>query len=81
MSKLTYISLFSAAGIGCYGFKENDYECIATVELLEKRIQIQKNNKKCKYEKGYICGDATKKETKELVFKEMELWNKSHKIK
>ena len=81
MSKLTYISLFSAAGIGCYGFKENDYECIATVELLEKRIQIQKNNKKCKYETGYICGDATKKETKELVFKEMELWKKSHKIK
>lgn len=26
----TYISLFSSAGVGCYGFKENGYECIAT---------------------------------------------------
>ena len=30
----TYISLFSSAGIGCYGFKEESYYCIATVELL-----------------------------------------------
>ena len=26
----TYISLFSSAGIGCYGFKQSGYECIAT---------------------------------------------------
>jgi DNA (cytosine-5)-methyltransferase 1 len=81
LRKLTYISLFSAAGIGCFGFKENDFECIATVELLEKRIQIQKTNNKCKYVTGYICGDATKDSTKELVFQEMHLWKKKHKIK
>ena len=27
----TYISLFSSAGVGCYGFKLEGYECIATM--------------------------------------------------
>lgn len=31
----TYVSLFSSAGIGCYGFKEAGFSCVATVELLE----------------------------------------------
>ena len=26
----TYISLFSSAGIGCYGFKEENFHCIGT---------------------------------------------------
>ena len=54
---LTYISLFSSAGVGCYGFKEAGFECIATNEILEKRLNIQKINHKCKYESGYILGD------------------------
>lgn len=29
----TYISLFSSAGIGCYGFKLESFECIATILL------------------------------------------------
>ncbi len=41
---LTYISLFSGAGIGCYGFKEENFECVATVEILEKRIKFQYYN-------------------------------------
>ena len=53
-NKLTYISLFSSAGIGCYGFKMEGYECIATNELIERRLYIQKVNKKCKYDSGYI---------------------------
>ena len=43
----SYVSLFSSAGIGCYGFKEAGYSCIATVELLERRLKIQKHNNKC----------------------------------
>lgn len=40
MSKpLTYISLFSSAGVGCYGFKQNGFECIATNEILTKRLK------------------------------------------
>ena len=61
----TYVSLFSSAGIGCYGFKEENFHCIATVELLERRLKIQEYNQKCTYPSGYICGDLTKKETKE----------------
>ena len=60
----TYISLFSSAGVGCYGFKEENFYCIATVELLERRLKIQSYNNKCVYNSGYICGDMTKQETK-----------------
>ena len=81
MNKKTYISLFSSAGVGCYGFKMENYECIATNELLEDRLEIQKNNKKCKYETGYIVGDITKEETKEKIFNEIKKWNKQEKIK
>lgn len=76
----TYISLFSSAGVGCYGFKQNNFSCIATSELLQNRLEIQKYNKKCKYETGYICGDITKTETKEKIFNEIGFWKKNEKI-
>lgn len=41
---LTYISLFSGAGVGCYGFHMNNFQCIATAEILERRLKIQKYN-------------------------------------
>lgn len=78
--KYTYVSLFSSAGVGCYGFKMEDFECIATNELIERRLNVQKVNKKCKYESGYICGDITKEETKELLFNEIKMWNKKEHI-
>ena len=74
MNNKTYISLFSSAGVGCYGFKMEGFECIATNELLENRLEIQKNNKKCKYNSGYIPGDITKDETKNKIFNEIKLW-------
>ncbi len=55
--KQSYISLFSGAGVGCYGFQIENFDCIATVEILNKRIKIQEFNNKCKYKDGYICGD------------------------
>lgn len=66
--KLTYITLFSSAGVGCFGFKMAGYECIATNELIPRRLEIQKFNNKCKYDTGYICGDITKQETKDTLF-------------
>ncbi|MDR2233490.1 MAG: DNA cytosine methyltransferase [Tannerella sp.] len=72
----TYISLYSSAGIGCYGFKEENFHCIASVELLERRLKIQTHNKKCIYTSGYICGDMTELETKDKVFAELDLWKK-----
>lgn len=81
MSKpLTYISLFSSAGVGCYGFKQNGFECIATNEILTKRLKIQAFNNKCKYETGYLDGDISTKETKNKLFTEIKKWQTEHKI-
>ena len=78
---MTYISLFSSAGVGCYGFKMEGFECIATNELIERRLNIQKANKKCKYSSGYICGDVTQAETKDQLYHEIDFWKKSEGIK
>lgn len=75
-NKPTYISLFSSAGVGCYGFKMEGFECIATNELLEKRLNIQKINNKCSLDSGYIAGDIKEETTKELIHKEIDKWNK-----
>lgn len=76
----TYISLFSSAGVGCYGFKEEGFYCVATVELLERRLKIQRFNQKCVYNSGYICGDMTTQETKNKVFAELEMWKKGFNL-
>ena len=78
---LTYISLFSSAGVGCFGFKEAGFECVATNELIKRRLDVQRFNKKCKFDSGYICGDITKSETKKLLFNEIALWQESFGIK
>lgn len=76
----TYISLFSSAGVGCYGFKQENYHCIATVELLERRLRIQQYNQKCIYDSGYICGDMTVQETKDKVFGQLDMWKRNYNI-
>ena len=76
----TYISLFSSAGVGCYGFKQENYHCIATVELLERRLRIQQYNHKCIYDSGYICGDMTVQETKDKVFEQLDMWKRHYNI-
>ncbi len=73
---LTYISLFSCAGVGCYGFKKAGFACIATNELLERRLNIQKLNRKCSFDSGYICGDITNEEIKNRIFDEIKKWKK-----
>lgn len=75
-NKLTYITLFSSAGVGCYGFKKAGYECIATNELIERRLNVQKINKKCKFETGYICGDIKQQEIKNRISSEINRWSK-----
>lgn len=77
---LTYISLFSSAGVGCYGFKQNGFECIATNEILTKRLKIQLYNEKCRYETGYLDGDISTKEIKNKLFAEIKKWQTEHKI-
>lgn len=78
---LTYISLFSSAGVGCYGFKIEDFECIATNEIIERRLNVQRRNNKCRYETGYIADDILKEETKNKIRKELEFWKNNHSVK
>lgn len=67
--KLSYISLFSGAGIGCYGFKDQGFECLATNELLEKRIQFQIYNNIASSSERYISGDINEKNNKDKIIK------------
>lgn len=77
---MTYISLFSSAGVGCYGFKMEGFECIATNELIERRLNVQKCNHKCKYDSGYLCGDITEEATKQQLFDQIALWRKKENL-
>ncbi len=69
---MNYISLFSSSGVGCFGFKQEGFEGIATAELIERRLNVQRANKKVKYDDGYILGDITKDETKSKLFTAVE---------
>lgn len=77
---LTYISLFSSAGVGCYGFKMTGFECIATNEILGKRLKIQSYNNKCKYGTGYIEGSIEDSNVQERLFAELNLWKRKYNI-
>ena len=79
--KRTYITLFSSAGVGCYGFKLNGFDCVATNELLDVRLDIQKAYHKCKYESGYIGGDIASEETHSRLFNEIEMWKEKEGLK
>ena len=76
----TYISLFSGAGIGCYGFKQEGFSCVATNEILEKRLKIQEYNEKCEYPSGYILGDITQESVKQRLFDEVKNYAKRKNI-
>lgn len=49
----TYISLFSSAGVGCYGFMLEGFECIATNELIgideDSSVNSLNSNKQDRY--------------------------------
>lgn len=57
------------------------FECVATCELLPRRIAIQRYNHKCRYDSGYLCGDMTLDETKVKLDREFAFWQKNHKVK
>ncbi len=75
MKKNKYISLFSWWWVWCYWFKDEWFECIATNELLEKRLEIQKFNNKCKNKNGYILWDIRNIEVQTQIFKQAEWHN------
>lgn len=73
-NKLTYISLFSSAGVGCYGFKQAGFECIVTNELVDRRLEIQRINNKCNFDSGYIAGDIQNQTIKNKIVEEIKRW-------
>ena len=76
----TYISLFSGAGIGCHGFAQRKFECIATSEIDPRRLEIQKHNRKCRYPDGYVGGDLAEAETKDRIRQELLFWKQRHGV-
>ncbi len=75
MRKIKYISLFSWWWVGCFWFKDEWFECIATNELLEKRLEIQKYNKKCKNKNWYISWDIRDEIVQNKIL-DVTKWNK-----
>ena len=48
-----------AQGLVVLVLSKNEYLCLSTCELLEKRIKFQKYNNICDDNANYICGDLT----------------------
>ena len=74
MKKLGYVSLFSSAGVGCYGFKQHNFECVATTEIIDRRLNIQKINKVAINEEAYINSDMSLQDTRDKVIQLVENW-------
>lgn len=72
----TYVSLFSSAGVGCYGFKMAGFECVATNELIARRLDVQRFNRKCRLESGYILGDVSDDAVRAELLAEIERWER-----
>ena len=78
-SKLGYVSLFSSAGVGCYGFNLEDFDCIVTSELIQRRLEIQKHNNVCSLESGYVDGDITSPVVQEQIINAVSIWQDTYK--
>lgn len=66
---MNYATLFSGAGIGCFGLKKHGFKCILTNEFLSERIEIQRINNKCINEEAYAQGDIRDKATRAKIEK------------
>lgn len=53
------------------------FDCIATNELIERRLAVQRANEKCKYETGYIHGDISTDAVKQKLFDQIKLWEQA----
>jgi DNA (cytosine-5)-methyltransferase 1 len=81
MNQLNYISLFSSAGVGCYGFNQENFKCISTCEIDPKRIEIQKNNQICENPEEYITGDIQETQIQERIFNNVRSYKEKNNIK
>ncbi len=77
---LSYVTLFSGAGIGCQAFSDNGFECVTTNELISKRLDIQKFNCKCKNDAGYVLGDINDKHVRDAIYENIERWKSTNRV-
>lgn len=68
----SYISLFSSAGVGDYGFYQAGFSLIATNELLQRRMEVQEANNIAIDSGAYILGDITKKDIKDRIIERVK---------
>ena len=78
---MNYVSLFSSAGVGCFGLKMEGFECAATTELIERRLNIQVVNNKCKYDNGYVLGDITDEIVKGKLYSSIEYYKDKENVR
>jgi DNA (cytosine-5)-methyltransferase 1 len=53
-----------------------DHHCVATNEIIAKRLDVQKANNICKYDSGYIVGDIQEPDIKKKIYDEIRKWRK-----
>lgn len=75
-STLSFVSLFSGGGLGGFGLKKAGFDCVATSELLPRRLDVQKANNMGDRDESYVLGDITKAEVKARLLEEVESWRK-----
>lgn len=81
LPKMSYVTLFSGAGIGCHAFTDNGFECVVTNELIPKRLEIQKFNKKCKDDSGYVLGNIEDEYIKKSILNTIKKWKENSSSK
>lgn len=67
----TYVSLFSSAGVGDYGFYQAGFKLLASNELLKRRMDVQLANHIADKDSAYILGDITKSDVKKKIVDEV----------
>lgn len=75
---LSYVSLFSGAWVWCYGFKMEWYDCISTLEIIERRLNIQKCNNKCSDKDGYILWDIKDPNIKNKLIENINTYKRKY---
>jgi len=75
----SYVSLFSSAGLGDYGFYQAGFTLVASNELLDKRMQVQRVNAISNDPSVYITGDIQLPEVKDKLYYKISQWLLSNK--
>ncbi len=75
----TYVSLFSSAGVGDYGFYKAGFKLLASNELIERRLNVQLANNVAGDKEAYILGDIKQDKTKKRIISRVNNYYKNRK--